>query len=246
MAKTTKTATKPKAPKRSREELAQQSSAARAAAWSSWGALDGDVIAHAINPAFTGAPRWPGLRQAYRVARREGIVLIGSDGLSDPYDQGHGSPNQNGLGLEVFAATDEVLAAPGDTSTTAVAGSWLFDIVYQVSQVAAAHGELAALLDKLGLLSLEVWDVAIPASHRERFFNEDDRVCILLSAGANPIPTRVAGPLGTIRFMHAQLLLRDELEYLLEHGDEGRRTLADRLIAQGTAPLSRLDRPSVV
>lgn len=223
---------------RSRERLTQQSFDARTAAWSCWGSLDRDVIAQTVNPAFTGAPRWPGLRQAYRVARKGGVVLIGSDGLSDPYDAGHGSKGQNGIGLEVFAATDDVLGA--------VANTWLFDIVYQVSQVAAAHGELAPLLDKLGLLSLEVWDVAIPASHRARFFNEDDRVCILLSAGADPIPTRVAGPLSPIRFMHAQLLLRDELDYLTEHGDDGRRELAERLIAQGVAPLSRLDRASVV
>lgn len=224
---------------RSRERFAQESFDARTAAWSRWGKLDSDVLTHAINPSVAGAPRWPALRQAYRVARKGGVVLIGSDGLSDPYDAGFGPKDQNGIGLEVFAATD-------DKSATGVAGTWLFDIVYQVSQVAAAHGELAPLLDKLGLLSLEIWDVAIPASHRQRFFNDDDRVCILLSAGADPIPTRVSGPLSPIRFMHAQLLLRDELDYLIEHGDEGRRTLADRLITQGVAPLSRLDRPSVV
>jgi len=39
------------------------------------------------NPALLGGPKWPALRQAFRVVRRKtGNVILASDGLSDPFD----------------------------------------------------------------------------------------------------------------------------------------------------------------
>ena len=40
-----------------------------------------------VNPALLGGPKWPALRQAFRVVKRSnGNVIMASDGLSDPFD----------------------------------------------------------------------------------------------------------------------------------------------------------------
>src|SRR5687767_4405409 len=121
------------------EELAQKSHAVMEATWSSWGALEPDVIAHLINPTFMGGPRWPGMRQAYRVARSADLVLIASDGLSDPYDPGFGPDDTNGLGLEVFAVTGDDIAREGVDAVTRYGATWLHDLVFQCAHLAAGH-----------------------------------------------------------------------------------------------------------
>ena len=70
------------------EGLCGASCAARAACWNTVGQVDSDVLAHLINPAFMGGPRWPALRQAFCVVRRPETqtVVLASDGLSDPWD----------------------------------------------------------------------------------------------------------------------------------------------------------------
>ena len=44
--------------------------------WGRWGAVDSDVLTHLVNPAFMGGPKWPALRQAYRVVRRPDAILV--------------------------------------------------------------------------------------------------------------------------------------------------------------------------
>jgi hypothetical protein len=60
--------------------------AARDAFYATLGTADADVLAPLVNPAFMGGPRWPSLRQAWRVIRRADTILIASDGLSDPFE----------------------------------------------------------------------------------------------------------------------------------------------------------------
>lgn len=231
----------------SRDDLLEASFDARAAAWSRWGTLESDVLSHAVNPSFMGGPRWPGMRQAYRVAHKGHAVLIASDGLSDPYDEDEGPADCNGIGLECFAVTDDPIARPEIHEPVMRYGAtWLHDLVFQTSQTAARHGDkIATMLDELEVISLELWDVKIPATHSARFFHEG-RVGVLLSRGAHPIPTQIAGALSTIRLMHIQLLTVEELGLILEDGLKGRLEVVERLRAQKVAPLSRLDRPSVV
>ena len=60
--------------------------AARDAFYATLGTVDADVLAPLLNPALMGGPRWPSLRQAWRVIRRADSILIASDGLSDPFE----------------------------------------------------------------------------------------------------------------------------------------------------------------
>jgi hypothetical protein len=161
---------------------------------------------------------------------------VASDGLSDPFAdpaEGQGS----GLGIEFYATTVDPLQA--------VAGSWLFDLVWQMSQNAASHGNLAGLLGQQGLLSTELYDVGIPAPARERFVTDAERVAVLVGLGDGTPPAGVEGPLGPIRLANLKLLTRSELDLLLANGAAGRHELARRLAAQGWPTVSSLERPSV-
>ena len=71
----------------SMEEILEASSQAREDCWQQIGTLEPLVLSHLVNPALMGGPRWPAMRQAFRVVRRpNGNVIIASDGLSDPFD----------------------------------------------------------------------------------------------------------------------------------------------------------------
>ena len=178
------------------EKLAAATHAVLERTWSSWGALETDVIAHAINPSLMGGPRWPGMRQAYRVAQSGELVLIASDGLSDPYDPGEGPEDVNGLGLEMFAVTDDDVAREGEHGVMRYGATWLHDLVFHCAHLAASHGQLGELIDELGSVSTEVYDVQIPSSHAARFVNSQGRVGVLLSPGFGSLPLRADGPLG--------------------------------------------------
>lgn len=214
----------------------EATSKVRDAALSGWGKLDGDVLTHLLNPSFMGGPRWPALRQAWRVARKGEARLLASDGLADPFDEGDEA--RNGFELELFALTRADLALPG---------SWLWDMVWQMSQQVASHGGIAGLLDELGLLTTELYDVGIPPSHRAKFVNDSERVCVLLGlTDPAELPARIAGPLSEIRLVNVKLLTLAELEFVLQGGAAARTDLAKRFAKQGDPLASSLDRQSVV
>jgi hypothetical protein len=219
------------------DELTRRTAEARNAAWSTWGAVDDTVFTHLLSPMFMGGPKWPNTRQAFRAVRRPGAVLLASDGLADP-DDDDAEPDRNGLEHEFYAIT----ADPLDQ----LPGSWLFDMVWQMSQFAAGHGGLAGLLDEMTLLSTELYNVGIPDPHRGRFVNSDERVAVMLGLHDTAPPSTVEGTLSPIRLVNVKLLTLDELEYVLANDEEGRRELARRFAAQGAPLASGLDRPSVV
>ena len=124
--------------------------AARDAAWSSVGTVDPYVVSHLINPAFTGGAQWPGLRQAFRkITRADGLAIVASDGLADPYlDDPAARP---GLGAEVYLCS----TAFADTPMGDLSDLWQFETVYQVAQnIASMRFELGPELDRYGALSL--------------------------------------------------------------------------------------------
>jgi hypothetical protein len=207
---------------------------ARAAAWRLWGDLEEDVLGHLLNPTFMGGPRWPAARQAYRVARRDAAVLVASDGLTEPFDAGQGPTGVNGFGLECFAVSSDPIPD--------LAGSWLLDVVRQVSQLAAGLGDLADRLARGGLLTTEIHDVRIPSEDRHRFVTTEGRVGVMLGLTAPPIPSEIGGPLSGIRLVGVKLLTLEELSFVLDRRDAGRRELAARF----PPPLldSSLSRPS--
>jgi hypothetical protein len=219
------------------EQLLLDSFNARGSAWERWGRLDGDVLSHLVNPHFMGGPRWPGLREAFRVARRPDAVLVASDGLSDPFDPDEGPADVNGFGLECFAVSDSPLQS--------LPGTWLFSMVWQISQFAASRGDLGSLLEELGLLTTELHGVEIPGEHRDRFVTSEGRVGVIIGMIEDPVPSVIEGPLSRIRLVNVKLLTVDELAFAMDNGDHGRRELCRRfptpVLASGLSRRSVLE-----
>src|SRR5262245_46697018 len=123
------------------EDLLLRTYEARESYLGRMGSVNPLVLAPLMNPTFLGGPRWPALRQAWRVVNDGRRTAIVSDGLSDPFDD---RDEQNtGLGLEFVGETEDPLPDP-------IHQGWLFHIVYEVSQQAAEHGGFSELLDELG------------------------------------------------------------------------------------------------
>lgn len=226
------------------DEHFKKSCELRDAFWNQVGTSDKDVIAPVINPAFTGGPRWPSLRQAFKVVRCKSTTIIASDGLSDPYDQEDDDPPQecsNGLGLEFYSETF------GDLQD--VMQSWQFAIVYAVSQNAAHASNYRALLDDLGYISTELYDIPVP----DEFKNADGRVGVFLGLPGKLGLTgkdEVVLSLETIKIVNVKLLTLRELNFLVANGGEGRKKLADlftnKADMKNDAAVSDLSRKSVV
>lgn len=197
------------------------------------GQVHPDVLAPLMNPTFMGGPRWPHLRQAWRVVRRAASTLIISDGLSDPFSD---DPDPNpGFALEVLAETPDQLPEH-------IQGTWLFDLVYLVSQQCAAHGGVRDLIDELGVVSLE-----LPASDEFKpLATPHDTVGVLLGLLPDDFPTEFDLPGGVIRVVTAKILWPTELSYVVTNGQAGRDDLVKRFTADGTHHRSSLLRKPVV
>jgi hypothetical protein len=227
------------------DDTDERTAQARHDAWSRWGTVEEDEISYLVNPMFLGAPPWPGIRQAYTVARRPDEVLIASSGLSDPWaDMFDGVGPVNGMEQEFYATTTDP-AVTAIRPVTEFAGCWLFDVVYQMSQFAAKRGSLVPLLDELTLLSTELYDVKIPEPYQETFFDAEQRVGVLLGLVDTAPPARVDGPLSAIRLVNIKVLTVAELNYA-RGGEQARADLARRFAAQDNLLTSDLDRASVV
>lgn len=69
------------------EDLLDRTAAARKDTWQEIGTQEPIVLNDTVNPALMGGPKWPALRQGFRIVRRRtGNVILASDGLSDPFD----------------------------------------------------------------------------------------------------------------------------------------------------------------
>jgi len=214
-----------------------QSCLLRDSFWETVGVADPDVIGHLINPAFMGGPRWPSLRQAFITVRRPGTTIIASDGLSDPFDDPDSSKDAdsfNGFGLEFYVESPDNIVD--------VQGSWQFDMVYQISQNAAAAGNLQSLLKAHAYLTMELYDVRVP----ETFKAEEGRTGIFIGLTSNDVPDQVTLSLETVDIVNVKLLTLAELEYVAETGKEGRANLAQLFRKQGEPTYSDLKRKSVV
>ncbi|NBV19043.1 hypothetical protein [Janthinobacterium sp.] len=213
--------------------------AARDAFYATLGEVDADVLAPLVNPAFTGGPRWPSLRQAWRVIRRADSILIASDGLSDPFEDDDDVFVPRGHLLEVC-----IEAPLSAFDGGAVQASWLFDVIYQVSQNVADHGSIDLLVQRHGSVSmaLEVQDAPMGLE------DENAQVGVLLAQGTATIPPSLATPYGAVMLLTATVLQPAEMAHIGEAADkaQSRRDLAAALGASPTGHWSVASRPAVI
>ncbi|MGV3620175.1 MAG: hypothetical protein ACO1OB_05135 [Archangium sp.] len=217
-----------------RETISEVTSHLLTKTWAKWGAVDDDVLTHLINPAFMGGPKWPALRQAYRVARRPDSILVASDGLSEPFDDEE-PPTVNGVQLEVFSTSNDVKTPPQQQV--------VFKAVWNIAQVCAS-ADVAERLDEMSVISTEL-HVDMPEAHRENFVNEHGRVGALIGLPVASLPEQVKGPLSRIRIVSLTLLTLDELDFVMG-GAKARESLGKRLVKAGLAGTCDLERESLV
>ncbi|GAA0910552.1 hypothetical protein [Virgisporangium aurantiacum] len=218
---------------------------ARYDVWSAWGTVGTHVVAPIVNPAFMGGTRWPGLRQAHLVVRRDGAVLVASDGLADPAEWSDADPT-NGLGVEAYAITGDDIGDSVDVMRVGV--SWLGAMVRTVSNTLAAEGwPLIDALTRYRIMTIGLTDIL--GAERERWVDDGGMSVAMLGLTDPEIADVVPGPLSPIRFLNVKLLTRQEADFCVE--DErgsaaARAELARRFAAQGNVLRSSLARESVI
>lgn len=184
--------------------------------------------------------------------------MLVSDGLSDPFDDVTlGDGNINGFGLEFYieSQSSEIPETIHD-----VKKSWQFQLLYTVSQLAAGHGGIRAIMDDMKLLSTEAEGVreAIPEESRRSLVNSSERVGALLglqdqrednsdqSADSSGVPSKIEGmPLTDVLLINIKLLTLQELKLITEKGAEGRRKLNELFVGSDRL-VSSLSRESVI
>jgi len=197
------------------------------------GTVETNLLAPIINPGLVGGPVWPALRESWRCVRHGRNTILVSDGLSDPFDD---NVEENvGLGVDVLVETAEEVGEPP-------AATWLFDLVYGVSQQAASSGAFRELRDDLGLFSSEIH---APVSLR-RLASPEGHVGVLLGVPAPELIVEWELPAGLVRLVPATLLHPSELLHIREEGVAGRDRVSELLLASGSGHLSLINRSPVL
>jgi len=207
---------------------------ARDELFSSLGVVDSDVIAPIVNPSFMGGPQWPSLRQAFSVIRTNESIKIVSNGLSDPFED-IDEPN-NGFRVEIVAETKNNIGSD-------VPASWLFKLVYSMSQQVACSGQIADFVANHGVITMELFakDIGL-----EDYQNENGMIGVMLGVKAPKIPKVVKFPAEEIILTTVQLLTPDELEYAINERAEGRKLLHGLMQSSGVYHFINLDRSSLL
>ena len=215
------------------EERLQATFTARETFFRTLGTMGTDVWSPLINPTFMGGPSWPALRQGWRDTHRGRNTLIVSDGLSDPFDDQQ-EPNI-GFGVEILAESPDEL---GDD----IRASWLFHLVYQVSQNAANYGGFREVVEQYNVFTMEIDSEGLIPNHE----NAEGRVGLLLGFGAPDLSIETPLPGGTLRLIPVKLLTLPELEYVAEKKQQGREHLCSCFATDRSYHLSSLNRKSAV
>jgi hypothetical protein len=208
--------------------------------FSGLGEVHPDVIAPFINPMFMGGPRWPAMRQSWRMVRRPASTLFASDGLSDPFDD---DLTPMGYRVEVCVETGERFA-DGDRGMDEAKGSWAFDLVYQASQAVAGAGGIYEAVEE-GMIVTTV--LHIPEAP-ERLRDADDRVGVIIGFPTPDLPPAMEFPNGKVLLLPVTPLLPSELAYIEneEDGQAARRHLISLLLRQPRPHFATGDRDPVV
>lgn len=209
-----------------------------AAYWDAIGPSDSDVISYLINPMFQGKPEWPNTRQAYRVVRPEGALIIASDGLADPF-VGTDDESASGFGMEVYLETPDLVGAGFED----IRASWAFALIEAFAMNVADWGGIAPQLRQHGVMSTELPGLDdLPGD----WASPTGAAGLLINASSEGRAPSLAAPLGPVLMTPVTLLRPDELAFVAEGGAAARAELTKRLASRGWAHRSSLSRSSVL
>ncbi len=190
--------------------------------WDAIGPSDSDVITYLVNPQFMGAPAWPNMRQAYRVVRPAGSLIIASEGLSDPF-VGTDATDQQGFGCELYIETPDLAGANFD----ALRGSWAFVLIEAVAQNAADRGGMSDLIDRYGVLSMEL---SLGDTFPHEWKTPAGAVGCLINAPVAGRPPRVDGmPFGRVDIYCVKLLTPQQTAAIGAGGPDARDIVVKHL-----------------
>jgi hypothetical protein len=187
--------------------------------WSTFGPSDPDLIAYMINPMFQGKPAWPNTRQAYRVLRPPGSLIIASDGLSDPF-VGSDRTDVQGFGCEVYIEAPQF----ADADFATLRDCWGFRLIENFAMNVADWGGLSQQIEKLGVLSTE-FDMrgVLP----DDALTSDGSAGFLVNLAPSGRQTRIDDmPFGPVDIIALTLLAPNELQQLRTGGADARAALA--------------------
>ncbi len=206
--------------------------------WAGVGAVEPDVLSYIINPQFQGAPAWPNMRQAYRVVRRDGSLILASDGLSDPF-VGTNMSDCSGFDVEVL------VELPGlqEMTMDEIRRSWAFALIEMVAQNVADWGGIGTQLARHGVVSSEM---PLKDEFPADWVTEDGMVGVLFGQPVTGWVTALAMPFGPVQMVAVTLLRPAELAFVAAGGAETRQALSARLVDAGVGHLSDIGRDSVV
>lgn len=176
-------------------------------------------------------PEWPA-GPAWLALRHREYACVVSDGLSDPWverDRG-----ELGLGLEVYLQSP-CPANLADLSASALADSWLFPMLAEISHILAGYARLAERLRGGESVSLELNIDHLKDGLGRRGVLIDPQSAI-----------KLALPGGEVLLLAVCLLNPDESKFLRGKGEAGRMALSERLRAAGMGDMSLPQRDSVV
>ena len=214
------------------DRLTEEAFNRREKLWQSVGEIEPRVFAPIINPALTGGPEWPNMSQGFRLIKlQNGNTVLATEGLSNPFRPGHPlSADGSGFGLEFYVETDEDLGGS--------IHSWQFDILNQVAQNAAYHGDFREILDDIKYVSMELNGVRVPVGYR---YPREGQGGVLLGLPSKTIPASVQLPKGDALLVSVTMLHPQELE-IAAQGEDARNKLAEQFTQKYDEPLSSVIR----
>lgn len=193
---------------------------ARTAAIEALGGGESAALTSLLGPMGEG-PDWPA-GPAWRAIRRNGRLLIFSDGLSDPWVERERP--ETGLGIEVYLDSPDP-GLPADAPLDRAADTWLFPMLAEISHTLAGRHSLCDSLLRDELLSMEFTIDHLKDGRGPRG--------ALLNLPAIDIPQRIRLPGGPVRLVAATLLDPADLRFLRGGGSAARLALAARLESAG-------------
>jgi len=184
------------------EKLFEETCKIRDEVYSKMGEVEPDVIAHIINPAFMGGPRWPALRQAFSVIRRDGSTIVISNGLSDPFEDVE--ELNTGFRIEIYAETKEKIEGN-------ISDSSLFKLVYATAQQAANSGQIADFVQKYEVITMELF---ADDCDLQQYQNTNGMVGIMIGIESPDLPKISEFPGGDVILASVQILTPELLTHI--------------------------------
>ncbi|MFO1000712.1 MAG: suppressor of fused domain protein [Planctomycetaceae bacterium] len=189
---------------------------------------------HIHESPFFNESGWPS-SPAWRLIQAPGSTIITTDALSDPFIS---QPTEPGLGFELLCECQQEFQG-----NMAARTSWLFDILFAVSEFVVQFADFKAMLDvhKVGTIQIPYTDPDL-----EPFAGAEGFIGVFVGQPLPNHPSSFCSPAGPVSIFTVKLLTPAELQFALDGGQSGSEALQRKFTETSTHHLSSLNRPSVI